>query len=80
MENALYSDPRVLEVAAVGVPDKRLGELVAAVVVVKPAYQGQVSETSLMSVAVKTYASPFFEVKQCTDNDCLEGCHDLQYL
>ncbi|KAG5636318.1 hypothetical protein H0H81_008432 [Sphagnurus paluster] len=30
VENALYRDPRVLEAAAVGVPDERLGELVAA--------------------------------------------------
>ncbi|KAJ7056303.1 hypothetical protein C8F01DRAFT_1221005 [Mycena amicta] len=35
VENALFTD-EVLEVAAVGVPDERLGELVAAVVVVKP--------------------------------------------
>lgn len=32
MENAFYADPRVLEVAAVGVPDERLGEIVAVIV------------------------------------------------
>ncbi|KAA1477958.1 acetyl-CoA synthetase-like protein [Dentipellis sp. KUC8613] len=32
IENALYADARVLEAAAVGVPDARLGELPAAVV------------------------------------------------
>lgn len=51
VENALYSDPRVLEAAAVGVPDERLGELVAAVVSIKPAYQGYVTEASLMALA-----------------------------
>lgn len=55
VENALYSDERVLEVAAVGVPDKRLGELVAAVVSIKPAFHGKVTEASLISVAQKRY-------------------------
>lgn len=32
MENAFYADPRVLEVAAVGVPDGRWGEVVAAII------------------------------------------------
>ncbi|KAF5355120.1 hypothetical protein D9756_005291 [Leucocoprinus leucothites] len=50
VENALYNDPRVQEAAAVGVPDERLGELVAAVVSIKPAYQGYVTETALMAV------------------------------
>lgn len=53
VENALYADPRVLEAAAVGVPDKRLGELVAAVVSVKPAYIGKVPESSLIEGARK---------------------------
>jgi acyl-CoA synthetase (AMP-forming)/AMP-acid ligase II len=48
VENALYADPRILEAAAVGVPDERLGELVAAVVSVKPAYQGHVTEAALI--------------------------------
>lgn len=51
VENALYADPRVLEAAAVGVPDERLGELVAAVVSIKPAYQGYVTEDALMTIA-----------------------------
>ncbi|KXN93234.1 putative acyl-activating enzyme 6 [Leucoagaricus sp. SymC.cos] len=51
VENALYNDPRVLEAAAVGVPDERLGELVAAVVSIKPAYQGYVTEAALMAIA-----------------------------
>ncbi|KAK0461091.1 uncharacterized protein EV420DRAFT_178439 [Desarmillaria tabescens] len=61
IENAVYTDPRILEVAAVGVPDKRLGELVAVVVSIKAPYRGQVTEASLMSVAQKNlprYAIP----------------------
>ncbi|KAF8913879.1 hypothetical protein CPB84DRAFT_1757805 [Gymnopilus junonius] len=54
VENALYSDNRVLEVAAVGVPDKRLGELVAAVVSIKPTFHGKVTEATLVSVARKS--------------------------
>ncbi|GLB37044.1 putative AMP-binding enzyme C-terminal domain [Lyophyllum shimeji] len=53
VENALYKDPRVLEAAAVGVPDERLGELVAAVVSIKPAFQGSVTETALIALARK---------------------------
>lgn len=51
VENALYEDHRVLEAAAVGVPDERLGELVAAVVSVKPAFQDSVTEASLIALA-----------------------------
>lgn len=53
IENPLYTDPRISEVAAVGVPDKRLGELVAVVVSIKAPYRGQVTEASLMLVAQK---------------------------
>lgn len=53
VENALYSDPRVAEAAAVGVPDNRLGELVAAVVYIKPEFQGLVTEAALISVCQK---------------------------
>ena len=35
IENALYAEPGILEAAAVGVPDERLGELPVAVVSVK---------------------------------------------
>ncbi|KAK1218480.1 hypothetical protein PQX77_018806 [Marasmius sp. AFHP31] len=53
VENALYMDSRVMEVAAVGVPDTRLGELVAAVVSVKPPFRGKVTETSLIELSRK---------------------------
>jgi len=53
VENALYADDRILEAAAVGVPDKRLGELVTAVVSIKPAHHGRVSEGSVILIAQK---------------------------
>ena len=43
----------MLEVAAVGVPDKRLGELPVAVVTLKKGYFGKVKEDELMNVAKK---------------------------
>jgi len=61
VENAFYADSRISEVAAVGVPDKRLGELVVAVVFAKPAFQGKVSETELIKAAQRKlpkYAVP----------------------
>ncbi|KAF8200802.1 hypothetical protein BJ912DRAFT_582736 [Pholiota molesta] len=51
VENALYADPRILEAAAVGVPDERLGELVTAIVSVRPEYEGQVTEAILIEQA-----------------------------
>ena len=47
----MYEDPRVLEAAAVGIPDPRLGELVGVVVSTKPAFYGQVFESDLISLA-----------------------------
>ena len=49
VENALYLDPRVAEAAAIGVPDKHLGEEVAAMVTLKPTYQGHVTEAKLIA-------------------------------
>ncbi|KAJ7095365.1 hypothetical protein B0H15DRAFT_829228 [Mycena belliarum] len=50
VENALFTEG-VKEVAAVPVPDERLGELVAAVVTVKPEFEEKVTEASLMTLA-----------------------------
>ncbi|KAK0207498.1 hypothetical protein IW262DRAFT_1530175 [Armillaria fumosa] len=61
IENGLYNDSRLSEVAAVGLPDYRLGELVAAVVSVKPAFKGKVTEESVLTLARKNlprYAVP----------------------
>ena len=51
VENALYHDERLAEVAAVGVPDDKLGELVAAVVCTKPPYHNRVKESELIDLA-----------------------------
>ncbi|KAK0452867.1 uncharacterized protein EV420DRAFT_1557142 [Desarmillaria tabescens] len=53
VENALYTEPGVLEAAAVGVPDERLGELVTALVTIKPGYHGRVNEKKLLAIAEK---------------------------
>lgn len=53
VENALYSDRRVAEAAAVGIPHPRLGEQVAAVVSVRPENKGQVTEEGLINLAKK---------------------------
>ncbi|KAJ3810343.1 hypothetical protein F5876DRAFT_41993 [Lentinula aff. lateritia] len=53
VENALYEHEGVQEAAAVGVPDDRLGELVTAIVTVKPAFRGKVSPNALMVLANK---------------------------
>ena len=51
VEDALYHDDRLAEVAAVGVPDEKLGELVAVVVSTKSAFRGQVKESELLELA-----------------------------
>ncbi|KAK0187399.1 long-chain-fatty-acid-CoA ligase [Armillaria mellea] len=43
----------ILEAAAVGVPDERLGELVTALVTVKPGYRGRINEKKLLATARK---------------------------
>ncbi|KAK7038788.1 hypothetical protein VNI00_010675 [Paramarasmius palmivorus] len=57
VQNAFYYDPRIYEAAAVGVPDARLGEVVAVLVTLKPEYRGQVPEEAmeaeLMTLAKK---------------------------
>ncbi|KAK0234423.1 hypothetical protein EDD85DRAFT_968866 [Armillaria nabsnona] len=53
VENALYTEPGVLEAAVVGVPDKRLGELVTALVTLKPGYRGSINEKKLLATARK---------------------------
>ncbi|KAJ3932391.1 MAG: hypothetical protein NXY57DRAFT_119932 [Lentinula lateritia] len=53
VENALYTDDGVQEAAAVGVADARLGELVTALVTVKPEHKKRVDVEGLMDVARK---------------------------
>jgi len=58
VENALYSDEGVLEAAAVGVPHETLGEVVAAVVSLKPGFIDKVTEASLIKAARKMSVIP----------------------
>lgn len=57
VENALYADPRVMEIAAVSVPDKRLGELVGAAVYLKHDYQGKTTEKEIIEESRKQYVT-----------------------
>lgn len=53
VENALHADARVVEAAAVGVPDVRLGEQVAAVISVRPENRAHMTEEGLIALAQK---------------------------
>lgn len=53
MENAVYNDPRVLECAAVAVPDAKLGELVAVLVIAKDEFRRKLKEAELIEEAKK---------------------------
>ena len=59
MENALYEDTRIAEAAAVGVPDVRLGELVAAVVCLKKRHRNTVTEEELKQHCAKRYVNSY---------------------
>ncbi|KAF8897515.1 hypothetical protein BD779DRAFT_1608102 [Infundibulicybe gibba] len=72
VENALYADPGVSEVAAVGVPDRRLGELVTAVVYVKPAHRERITEASLLSLARQSLPKFAVPVMIVLQNDPFE--------
>ena len=48
VENALFADPRLLDCAVVGIPDKRLGELVAALVVPRMEWLDKVTEGDVL--------------------------------
>jgi acyl-coenzyme A synthetase/AMP-(fatty) acid ligase len=55
VEKVLYEDDGVLEAAAVGIPDTRLGEIVAALVTVKPTHKEKATSASLMKLARKRF-------------------------
>ena len=62
-----------MECAAIGVPDKRLGELVAAVVVPKEAYKGgKVTEQELIEFVKPRYGFIF----NVHDPPSLHGYHE----
>ncbi|KAK0243598.1 hypothetical protein EDD85DRAFT_784145 [Armillaria nabsnona] len=50
---------RIAEVAVICLPDTRLGELVTAVISVKQAFKGKVTEQHVLALARKTFV-PFF--------------------
>ncbi|KAG7440408.1 acetyl-CoA synthetase-like protein [Guyanagaster necrorhizus] len=61
VENSLYTEPGVLETAAVGVPDEHSGELPVAFVTLRPGYDGLIDEEKLIATAKKLlppYAVP----------------------
>ncbi|TCD70812.1 hypothetical protein EIP91_001502 [Steccherinum ochraceum] len=65
VENAIHGDDRINQVAAVGVPDPRLGELVAAVVSPKASHRGQVKGEEIIEMVRKSlphYAVPVMVV------------------
>ncbi|THV08574.1 acetyl-CoA synthetase-like protein [Dendrothele bispora CBS 962.96] len=67
VENAFYALPCIYEAAAVGVPDPKLGELVAVAVSLKPGYEGKVTETELVAAVQKTlprFAVPVMIIMQ----------------
>jgi acyl-CoA synthetase (AMP-forming)/AMP-acid ligase II len=49
VENALFADPRLLDCAVVGIPDKRLGELVCALVVPRKEWLGKLTEEEILA-------------------------------
>lgn len=71
MENAIYADQRLDDVAVVSVPDRRLGELVAAVVHPKAAFIGKVREEEIIAIAQKSYVF-YLACQICAD--CSSGC------
>ncbi|SCZ96539.1 BZ3500_MvSof-1268-A1-R1_Chr8-2g10278 [Microbotryum saponariae] len=53
IEDELFKEEKVMDCAAFGVPDDRLGETVAAAVVVKAEYRSQVTEQQLIDFVAK---------------------------
>jgi fatty-acyl-CoA synthase len=51
VENAMYEHPAIHEACVIAVPDGKRGETVMALIVLKPAFRGQVSEHQIMDWA-----------------------------
>jgi acyl-CoA synthetase (AMP-forming)/AMP-acid ligase II len=61
IEEVLYQHPKVLEAAAVGIPDPRLGERVCAAIVLKPGETLSFAElTAFLRDKIATYKLPEF--------------------
>ena len=77
VENALYADERILDAAAVSVPDKRLGELVAAVVATREHFKGQVTEESVIENASRRLPKHAVPVMVLVQEELIGGCFFL---
>ncbi|KAG8905781.1 hypothetical protein FRB99_008260 [Tulasnella sp. 403] len=69
VENAIYHHPRILDCAAVGVPDRKLGELVAVAVVAKTGHKGHLKENEVIQEArqhLPSFAVPVMVVEMDT--------------
>jgi len=62
VEGAIYSDPRVLECAAIGVPDERLGERVGIIVVVSPSTATSTLDTHAVQEIGRAKGLPKFAI------------------
>jgi len=49
VEDYMFSHPQILEVAVIGLPHPKVGEILKAFVVLKPEYKGQVSEDEIIA-------------------------------
>jgi long-chain acyl-CoA synthetase len=49
IEEYMFSHPAILEVAVVGLPHAKVGEIVKAFVVLKPEFEGKVSEADIIA-------------------------------
>ncbi|KAF8655311.1 hypothetical protein AX16_003208 [Volvariella volvacea WC 439] len=74
IENALYTVDGVMEAAAIGIPDERLGELPAAVVFIKPDFQATITEAALLDVARKSLPKFAVPVLILIRGEPLGGC------
>jgi acyl-CoA synthetase (AMP-forming)/AMP-acid ligase II len=59
VEDAIHNHPKVYDVAVIGIPDKRLGEIVAAVVDPKPGESLTLDEmNSFLETTLPRYKRP----------------------
>ncbi|TDL16667.1 long-chain-fatty-acid-CoA ligase [Rickenella mellea] len=72
VEDAILKDGRLREAAAVSVPDKRLGELVAARVTTKPEFHGKVTEKEIIESAKRFLPAHAVPVMVLVRNDLME--------
>ncbi|KAG8874083.1 hypothetical protein FRB97_006173 [Tulasnella sp. 331] len=66
VENAVYNDPRVLECAAIAVPDPKYGELVSVMYTTKEGFKGQIKEAALIAETKKhlpSFAVPVMAIE-----------------